>query len=151
MKVSGQKLIQANREIVWDLLMNPDILKAVIPGCKSLEKIEESLYRFEIELKVAAIVGRYSGEIEIVNPEPPHRYALKVNGSGALGHMQAIVNIELRESDDGKDTDMTYEGDAEIGGKVAKVGSRVLSSVANLVTNQFFNAFVKEIKQHVSL
>jgi uncharacterized protein len=151
MKVSGEKLIQANRETVWDLLMDPNILQAVIPGCKSLEKINDSMYRFEIELKVAAIVGKYSGEIEIIDPEPLHKYTLKVDGSGALGHMNAVVTISLSEPEVRKETMLTYEGEAEIGGKVAKVGQRVLSSVANLVTNQFFGSFAKEIKQHTSL
>lgn len=151
MKVSGEKLIQEKRETVWDLLMDPNILKAVIPGCKSLEKINDSLYRFEIELKVAAIVGKYSGEIEILDPEPPHKYVLKVAGLGALGHMNALVNISLSEPEEGQPTMLSYEGEAEIGGKVAKVGQRVLSSVANLVTNQFFGSFAKVIKQQASL
>lgn len=151
MKVSGEKLIQTNRKTVWDLLMDPEILQAVIPGCKSLERINDNIYRFEIELKVAAIVGKYSGEIEIINPEPPHKYALKVDGSGALGHMNALVAIMLSEPEAGESTMLSYEGEAEIGGKVAKVGQRVLSSVANLVTNQFFGAFVKQIKQHAPL
>lgn len=151
MKVSGEKVILANRETVWDLLMDPSVLQAVIPGCKSLERINESTYHFEIELKVAAIVGKYAGEIEILDPEPPFKYALKVDGSGPLGHMNAIVTIMLSEPEAGESTMLSYEGDAEIGGKVAKVGQRVLSSVANLVTNQFFGSFAKEIKQHTSL
>jgi carbon monoxide dehydrogenase subunit G len=151
MKVSGEKQIQSNREFVWQSLMDPTILREVIPGCKQLEVIDEGLYQFEIELKVAAIVGRYSGKIEIVNPETPTKYSLKVEGAGPLGHMNSLVNIELGELEDGNETQMLYEGEAEVGGKVAKVGQRVLSSVANLVTSQFFNAFVKKVKQHASL
>lgn len=151
MKVEGKKTIEANRETVWNLLQNPDILRAAIPGCKSLDKTGESSYRFEIELKVAAIVGKYSGGIEIINPEPPQKYGLKIEGSGPLGHMQSVVNIQLNETDEESLTEMVYEGEAEIGGKVAKVGQRVLSGVASLVTNQFFGAFAKQIEQHASL
>lgn len=90
-------------------------------------------------------------KIEILDPEPPHKYVLKVAGLGALGHMNALVNISLSEPEEGQPTMLSYEGEAEIGGKVAKVGQRVLSSVANLVTNQFFGSFAKVIKQQASL
>lgn len=149
MKVEGSKTIDAEINLVWASLINSEVLKQSIPGCKSLEKIDEDTYKFEIELKVAAIVGKYSGEIKVVDPQPPHQYGLKIEGSGALGHMQAMVRIELQEQGD-TGTEMFYDGDAEVGGKVAKVGQRVLSSVAKLVTNQFFSSFAKQIKLHTS-
>ncbi len=150
MQVEGKKVIDAAQETVWKALVDPEVLRSSIPGCKSLDKINEDTYKFEIELKVAAIVGQYSGEITVIDPQPPHKYGLKVEGSGALGHMNATVFIELVAVDD-HSTEMIYNGDAEVGGKVAKVGQRVLSSVAKLVTNQFFASFVKQIKKHSSI
>jgi carbon monoxide dehydrogenase subunit G len=146
MNVEGKKLIDATQEATWNALINPDVLRATIPGCKSFEQLTDTTYRFEIELKVAAIVGAYKGEIEILDPQPPSKYGLSIAGSGALGHMKSTVWIELLPLDD--KTEMIYKGEAEVGGKVAKVGQRVLSSVAGLVTNQFFNSFAKQIKVH---
>lgn len=97
-------------------------------------------------MKVAAIVGAYSGEIQIIDPQPPRKYGLSISGEGALGHMKSTVFIELNPMEE--KTEMVYSGEAEVGGKVAKVGQRVLSSVANLVINQFFNSFAKQIKVH---
>lgn len=151
MNVIGQKSIQAERDKVWKLLMEPKVLQAVIPGCKYLDKVDNYVYHFEIELKVAAIVGKYTGKIEIVNPEPLSNYGLKVEGSGALGNMEALVWIELQPLEEKNKTNLSFNGEAKIEGKVAKVGQRVLSSVANLVINQFFNGFAKEIKQYSTI
>ncbi len=144
MLIEGNKNIAHNIEAVWNALIDPEKLKASIPGCNVMEKTEENKYRFHIKIKVAAIVGEYEGEISIVDPKPMTNYGLDISGSGALGHMKAKVDIGLNALNE-NETEMQYKGEAEIGGKVAKVGQRVLSSVANLIVKQFFNSFVKQI------
>lgn len=144
MNVEGKKIIDSERTKVWELLIDPEVLRLAIPGCKSLDKVSENTYQFEIELKVAAIVGNYSGQIEIIDAHPPKKYGLKIKGTGALGHMESTVFIELIQLED-QTTEMIYSGEAEVGGKVAKVGQRVLSSVAKLVTSRFFSSFVKQV------
>lgn len=144
MDVAGKKTIDAKREFVWEALTSPEVLQAAIPGCQRFEKVGENAYEFAISLKVAAIVGDYTGEVKLLNPVEPESYTLDLSGSGALGHMQAAVQITLQDEED--KTVLSYAAEAEVGGKVAKVGQRVLSSVATLIVNQFFNSFVKQIK-----
>ncbi|MBE3556379.1 MAG: carbon monoxide dehydrogenase subunit G [Firmicutes bacterium] len=143
MQIKGDQLLSGPPEVVYEQLMDPEILAKAIPGCKALNKVAENKYQGELELGVAAIKGHYVGEVEIRDPQPPNRYVMAVSGQGGPGFVNAELNFTLTPH--GNDTSLYYEGEAQVGGKIAGVGQRMLGGVAKMIAKQFFSAMSKAI------
>lgn len=143
MDVKGQETLAAPPEEVWRQLTDPVVLKSCIPGCKVLEEDGEGTYRMEIELGIAAVKGRYQGRVEVRSPEPPHGYTLHIEAQGSPGYVHA--DIPLRLAARGQGTELSYTGEAQVGGLIAGVGQRMISGVAKIITRQFFDAFARQI------
>lgn len=121
---------------VWDLLVDIDAVAACLPGCESMEPISENKYRAVLTMGIAAITGRYEGTVEMRDLDPPSSYRLVVEGRGKQGFVTGGGAISLRDTDGG--TRVTVDGTVQVGGTVARVGQRLIGSVAKMMMNRFF-------------
>lgn len=148
MRLNGHVTVPADPDTTYNLLTSPDVLIKSMPGLKSLTPVAEgpgvANYTAEMEVGVAAIKGKYAGTMSIVDPKPGQGYRLQVNGQGPGGFVEVGLDISLAAK--GEATEVTYNGEARIGGTIAGVGQRMLSGVASLILNQFFQGIVKAAK-----
>lgn len=138
MDLSATYVFDAPPEVVWAVLVDPEAVAACLPGCDRLEPIGEDRYRVTLTLAVAAIGGRYSGTVAIVDKRPPHSYRLMVEGSGGPGFVKGEAAIELAA--DGAATVVNVNGHGQIGGVIARVGQRLLGSVSKMMLDRFFSS-----------
>ncbi|RXT14027.1 carbon monoxide dehydrogenase [Ammoniphilus sp. CFH 90114] len=148
MNGKGSITLEAGVEQAWDVLLNPEVLAKCIMGCNKLELVEEGKYKADLSVGIAAVKGSYSSTIELADLEKPKRYKLIVKGEGGPGHVEATGVVDL-SAVDANTTTLNYEYEAEVGGKVAMIGQRMLGGVAKLIINDFFKKFSKEVKQAV--
>ncbi|TWI58147.1 SRPBCC family protein [Halalkalibacter nanhaiisediminis] len=141
---NGSLKLDANKEKSWNVLLDPDVLERCIMGCEKLELVDENTYHADLSVGIAAVKGQYTSIIKITNVEKPERYTLIVKGEGGPGNVEATANIELTEQDE-QTTVLSYSYEAEVGGKVAMVGQRMLGGVAKLIIKDFFKKFAKEL------
>lgn len=135
MEVSGSYEYNAPAETVWDLLLDPEVLASCMPGVESLESVGEDEYQAVLNLGVGPVRGRYNAKITLKDQNPYHSYRMVVEGSGLLGFANGESQITLVESN-GKTT-LQIKGDAQIGGRIAGVGQRMIGSVAKGMLDQF--------------
>lgn len=147
MEILGQQLISAPRQQVWDALNDPVILKASLPGCESVERISPDEFRVIIKTAIGPLKARFQGSLKIAHAIPPETCEMQFEGQGgAVGFGKGTSNVTLKEVTGG--TELNYEAKAQIGGKLAQVGSRLIDSVAKKMTDDFFKAFQNELSPH---
>ena len=130
---------------VWKLLLDPDTLAAVVPGCETLEQVAEDSFRAEVQIGVAGIKGVYSAEIELRDKKEPSSVRLVGKASGALGFGEGEGRVTLEPAGEGR-TKLAYSYRANVGGKVAAVGQRMLGTVTKILIGQFFRGFERRLK-----
>lgn len=114
--------------------MDPEIIAKVMPGCEGLEEVGENAYKGAMKIKVGPVQGKFDGNVAISDINEPESYRIKIKGKGAPGFVDAEGLIQFAEND-GK-TDLTYEMDAKVGGRIASVGQRLLESSTKVITRQ---------------
>ena len=139
---NGQARVAAAPQAVWAMLLDPNTLAAIIPGCHGVTKISDTHFRAEVTLGVGPVSGRYKADIALSDLDPPKAVTLSGSVVGALGDGRGDGRITLTPSDDGG-TQLAYDYDAEIGGKVASIGGRLLDGAAKIVIRQFFEALAR--------
>lgn len=117
-----------------------------MPGLKQLYAKSDTYYDAELEIGVAGIKGKYKGHLELQDVMPAQGYRMVLHGEGTMGFMDSVVQVNLVAAES-EGTDLTYEGDAKVGGTVAGVGQRMLSGVAKLIIGQFFTGLLKEAEK----
>ena len=137
MKISGDFTFSADRQTVWNLLHDPDVIKSCIKGCESLDEIEPGRYRAEVVVGVAAVKGRYSGTVEISEKNEPESYRMTVSGQGRPGKINAFGVISL--SGEQSSTQLTFDGEVKVVGTLARVGSRLTAAAARMLIGQFMH------------
>lgn len=135
MKIEGTSHLEAAPATVWAALQDPVKLQACIPGCQRLEETDDDHYVAAAELTVAGIKGRYEGEIRITDREPGVGFVLHMTGEGGPGIVEGQIRIIVAA--DGTGTLLSYDGQVNVGGRIARVGQRVLSGVSKLLLGQF--------------
>lgn len=145
MNLDGTYRIAAPQERVWDEFLDPEALKAAIPGCQKLEPLGNGRYVATLAIGIAAIKGTYTGNVAVVNQEAPSRYDLEVEGSGRPGFVKGVGHISLAPDGDAA-TVVTVHGEAQVGGPVLSVGSRLVVPAAKLLMNQFFTAMQRRVE-----
>ncbi len=135
----GRAEVGASPQAVWDMLLDPSTLQAVIPGCHRVEKVSDTHFRAEVTLGIGPVKGKYRADIKLSDLDPPRAVTLSGAAEGALGHGAGDGRIMLAPRDDGGAT-LTYKYEAEIGGKVASIGGRLLDGAARVIIGQFFGA-----------
>jgi len=145
--IGGVETIQVPVEALWQALNDPAVLTRCIPGCKSMTEIAPDAYRVEMLLRIAAVGGSFEGEIALSDKEPPRACSIKISGAGTLGHGIGGARFEI--SPEGAASRLSFQGAGEIGGLVAGVGQRILSSVSRHLVGRFFTALRQELERPV--
>ncbi len=145
MKVKNQYEFQVGQEELWYHFLNPEALKASIPGCKNLQLINENTYKADLSLGIAAIRGEYTGTVQIKDKMLPHQYRMVVEGSGAPGFVNGEGLITLKAKNL-TTTLLEYDLDIKVGGKIAGIGQRMISGITRIMAEQFFKEMDKQLK-----
>lgn len=135
----GSAEVSASPQVVWDMLLDPNTLQAVIPGCHRVEKVSDTHFRADVTLGIGPVKGKYRAEVKLSDLDPPHAVTLSGSADGALGHGAGEGRITLVPREGGGTT-LTYKYDAEVGGKVASIGGRLLDGATRVIIGQFFSA-----------
>jgi carbon monoxide dehydrogenase subunit G len=144
MDFSGRYLIPASPEIVWAALNDPEILKSCIPGCESMAKTDETHFEAAVTLKIGPVKATFKGKVALENLEPPHRATLRGEGQGGVaGFAKGEADIVLTPEDGG--TVLTYAAKANVGGKLAQIGQRLIDGAAKQIADDFFARFAGAI------
>ncbi len=137
MNMQGEERIAASVDAVWAALNDADVLKACIPGCESLEKKSDTQMTATVGLRLGPVKARFSGEVQLKNLKPPHSYTIQGEGKGGIaGFAKGGADVTLTEDGDG--TILAYSVNADVGGKIAQLGSRLIDSTAKKLAGQFF-------------
>jgi carbon monoxide dehydrogenase subunit G len=140
MELKGEQLIPLEPATVWAGLNDPEILKAAIPGCESIEKLGDEGYKLVMLAAVGPVKARFNGKLALSNVRPPESYTLNFEGSGgAAGFGKGKADVGLTSVEGG--TRLSYQASAQIGGKLAQVGSRLIDGVAAKMAAEFFTRF----------
>lgn len=140
MDMTGEYRISAPREVVWQALNSADALKACIPGCEDLEKTSDTGFTATVVQKIGPVKARFNGEVQLENIIAPESYTIRGEGKGGVaGFAKGGADVHL--ADDGGDTVLTYKVNAQIGGKLAALGSRLIESTSKKLAAKFFENF----------
>jgi len=141
MEMKDEIMLNANREKVWDALNNPEVLKACIPGCESFEQSAENEFTATVVVKVGPIKAKFNSKVTLTDIVAPVSYKLVGEGQGGVaGFAKSDISVELIEQPDNTSL-LKYSANANIGGKIAQLGSRMIDSTANKLAAQFFTNF----------
>ena len=142
MDMSGEYVIAAPRQAVWEALNDPEILKQCIPGCESVDKTSDTSFEAKVTAKVGPVRAKFSGKVNMYDIDPPNGYTISGEGTGgAAGFAKGGAKVTL--SDDPEGTKLEYSVDATVGGKLAQIGSRLIDSTAKKMANDFFGKFAE--------
>lgn len=136
MDMKGTYTFAAPRDRVWRLLMDTEAIASCIPGCEKLEPLGDNRYRATLTVALAAVTGSYQGTIAMIEIEEPTSYRLLIDGQGRPGFVKGESKVVL--ADKGESTDVQVHGTAQIGGAIARVGQRLVSSVGQMMMDRFF-------------
>jgi carbon monoxide dehydrogenase subunit G len=144
MEMSGEQHIPLSQQRVWEALNDPEILKACIPGCESIERVSENEYKVAMTAAVGPVKAKFTGKLLLSDINPPNSYSLAFEGSGgAAGFGKGSAQVNL--APEGGGTLLTYRATASVGGKLAQIGSRLIDGVARKMADDFFIRFNKTV------
>lgn len=143
MKIQGRNTIAASREQVWDAINDPAVLARTLPGCESLEVVEDGHYKARVTAGVASIRGTYTGDVTLSDLSAPSSLKLAAQGAGAPGTIGADIDVGLEDEGDG--TAIAWDAEAIVGGMIGGVGQRMLSGVATRMAGEFFDNLETDI------
>lgn len=146
MEIIGTQTIPAPREVVWTALNDPEVLKQCLPGCESVVLTSPGEFQVVVVTSIGPLRARFNGRLCITEADAPQSCIMVFEGQGgAVGFAKGSSSVILRETSDG--TELSYSAKAQIGGKLAQVGSRLIDSVAKKMSDDFFKAFRKQLAQ----
>ncbi|CAN0279018.1 MAG: carbon monoxide dehydrogenase [Mameliella sp.] len=145
MDMSGQRVIAADRETVWKHLNDPETLKACIPGCQELTGSPTEGFEAVVKQRVGPVSATFRGAVALSNVIPPESYTIIGEGKGGVaGFAKGGADVTLAAVPEG--TELGYVVNAQVGGKIAQLGSRIVDSFARKMADQFFDRFVKTVE-----
>jgi carbon monoxide dehydrogenase subunit G len=144
MEITGTQTIAAPRQRVWDALNDPDILKRSLPGCESVERTSSEEFKVIMAAAIGPLRARFNGLLRMSDIQAPESCTMVFEGQGgAVGFGKGNSSVKLTEANG--QTELTYTAEAQVGGKLAQVGSRLIDSVARKMANDFFTAFKTQL------
>ena len=147
MDIAGEYRIPALREHVWAALNDPEILRVSIPGCQELDKRSDQEFAAKVVAKIGPVRATFAGSVTLADLDPPEAYTISGQGQGGMaGFAKGSARVTLSQEADGE-TVLAYVARADVGGKLASIGSRIVQSAAKKMADQFFAAFVKTISE----
>jgi carbon monoxide dehydrogenase subunit G len=150
MNLNGERTLPGKPDQIWRMLLDPDVLVSAIPGCEELEKVEEDHYTGVISAKVGSIQSTYNATFKISEKDPPNSYVLNVQGQGSAGFVKGDVKMEMAP-EGSAETTLTYSGTANVGGRIAQVGQRMVKATADAMIDQGFEDLRDRIQREVDL
>jgi carbon monoxide dehydrogenase subunit G len=146
MEMSSSRQVPAPRETVWSALNDPEFLMSCIAGCESLEVVGDNAFRIVMVAKIGAIRAKFNGKMHLADLDPPQSYTLVFEGEGGMaGFAKGKADVML--TPDGAGTVLAYTATAQIGGKLAQIGSRLVDAVASKTADEFFAAFSEKLSE----
>jgi uncharacterized protein len=143
-EMTGEQFIPLPQQRVWEGLNDPEVLKASIPGCESVERVSDGEYRTALTASVGPVKAKFNGKLLLSDVNPPNSYRIAFEGSGgAAGFGKG--GAEVRLAPEGAGTKLTYKANAQVGGKLAQVGSRLIDGVAKKMADEFFQRFNEKL------
>jgi len=144
MEMTGEQQIALPREATWQALNDPEVLKDCIPGCESITRTAENEYDVVLTAKVGPVSAKFKGKMTITDADPPRAYTLAFEGQGGVaGFANGEASVVLTPEGDG--TKLAYTAKANVGGKLAQVGARLIDGVARQLAGKFFESFNKRV------
>ena len=143
MKLTGSYKIPTDKQTVWEALNNPDILQKCIPGCEEFKKNSDTSFTATATNKIGPFNASFTGDVELQDLNPPNSYTLVGQGNSPVGFASGEAKVTLTE--EGGETLLTYDVEANVGGKIAQVGSRLIDMTAKKMADIFFGKFTDEV------
>ncbi len=144
MTMNGEVQLAADPSTVWAKLNDPDVLRACIPGCESLEKISDVEFQAVAVTKIGPVKARFKGKVMLTDLDPPKGYRISGEGDGGVaGFAKGGATVALQAKDGG--TLLSYNVEAQIGGKLAQLGQRLVNGVSKKLADQFFEKFAASV------
>lgn len=145
MELQGERLIPASIDRTWEALNDPETLKACIPGCESVTRTGDNSFESVVAVKIGPVSARFKGKLQMTNVDPPRAYTINFDGQGgAAGFGKGSADVSL--APEGNDTRLAFAAKAQVGGKMAQIGSRLVDATAQKLTEQFFTAFEEHLR-----
>jgi carbon monoxide dehydrogenase subunit G len=144
MQLSADYHFAKSPETVWDALMNPDVLAGCIPGCRSMEPDGPNRYRAAVDIRVGPVGGQYDAVVILSDLDPPNSYKMSIEGSGRIGFASGRATVTLTPAGDNVTT-VKVDADSQVGGAVARVGQRMMGSVARGMLDRFFTCLSESV------
>ena len=138
MTVGGAYTVPVPRDRAYALLQDPAVLATCMPGCDQLTRIGPDEYEMKMKLAISSVQGLFAGKVRITESRPPESFRLAVEGSGRVGFMKGEGLLTLVEQEGGASTQVSYDGDVQVGGMIAGVGQRLIDATAKLLIKKFF-------------
>ncbi|HUK59191.1 MAG TPA: carbon monoxide dehydrogenase subunit G [Stellaceae bacterium] len=146
MDMTGEYRLAASRAKVWAALNDPEVLKQSIPGCEEVQKLSDTELSAKVVAKVGPVQARFAGKVTLSDLDPPNGYRISGEGTGgAAGFAKGGATVHL--ADDGGGTLLTYKVEAQVGGKLAQIGSRLIDATARKMAGDFFQRFAQVVDQ----
>ena len=139
MKLSGSYQINLSKQKVWEALNDPEILKKAIPGCEEFKKNSDTEFTATATNKIGPFNASFTGDIELTDLDPPNSYKITGSGNSPVGFASGEATVKLEDNEKG--TNLIYEVEANVGGKIAQVGSRLIDMTAKKMADIFFGKF----------
>jgi carbon monoxide dehydrogenase subunit G len=147
MTMKGEVLLPASRETVWAKLNDAEVLKMCIPGCQSLDKTSDTSFSAVAKLKIGPVSATFKGAVELSDLDPPNGYTISGQGEGGVaGFAKGGAKVALGPAPEGDGTVLYYDVEANVGGKIAQLGARLIDGVAKKMADQFFDNFAEAVK-----
>lgn len=144
MTMNGEYQLPAPQQTVWEALNDPAVLKACIPGCESLDKTSDNGFQAVATIKIGPVKAKFKGSVTLSDIDPPNGYKISGQGEGGVaGFANGGANVKLAPKDGG--TLLSYTVEAQIGGKLAQLGQRLINGAAKKVADDFFGNFAKAV------
>jgi carbon monoxide dehydrogenase subunit G len=141
MEMHGELRIPAPRQQVWEKLNDPETLKSCIPGCESVDKVSDTEFTAKVVARVGPVKASFTGKVTLTDLDPPVGYTISGEGSGGVaGFAKGSAKVAL--DDAGSETVLRYGVQAQVGGKLAQIGSRLIDATSRKMADEFFSRFV---------
>lgn len=145
MELTGERFLPLTRERVWEALNDPGVLRLSVPGCESLERVDDTHYKVVMAAAVGPVKARFNGKLTLTDLRAPESYSLTFEGSGgAAGFGKGNAQVGLEQDGDG--TRLVYRATAQVGGRLAQVGARLIDGVAKKMAEDFFARFTRALE-----
>lgn len=147
MKIEGEYTFDGSREEVWEIMRDPEVLASALPGTQSLDQVSENEYQGEMQVRIGPVAGLFSGNVAISDEVPPESLTMTVEGRGKPGFVKGTGAVKLL-AQDGDKTLMQYQGDMQVGGRLASVGQRMMDSVSKSLLKQGLDSINQALLAH---